>query len=57
MPILSGAEGSRLRAPSATQIHAKNGANTMMHTGLMDWYHDAGCEPSGNAPPSQDRSV
>ncbi len=57
MPILKGADGSRLRAPSDTQIHAKNGANRMMHTGLIDWYQEAGCTFSGNMPPSHERSV
>ena len=42
-PIFTGADGSRLRAPSYTQIHAKNGANRMMNSGLMDWYQRAGC--------------
>src|SRR6185503_6124783 len=56
-PNFSGAEGSRLRLPSATQSQAKNGANSTMQIGLIDWYHDAGCTPSGNSPPSTDRSV
>ena len=47
MPILNGADGSRLRAPSATQIQAKNGAKTMMQTGLIDWYQEAGCDVLG----------
>ncbi len=57
MPILNGADGSRLREPSATQNHAKNGAKMMMQVGLIDWYHDAGCTFSGNMLPSHERSV
>src|ERR1043165_8075790 len=56
-PILNGAEGSRLRAPSHTQNQANTGAKMMMNHGLADWYHEAGCSPSSNQLPSAVRLV
>src|SRR5690606_34855586 len=56
-PNLSGADGSRLRLPSVTQIQAKTGASSTTQMGLAAWYQLAGCTPAGNNPPSSERFV